>query len=185
MTVYFQKAGKEHTRETLQIAKDQALHRGILFILVASTSGDTGIQAAHLLHETGIRLIVITHNSGFKDPGAQEFDQNAKEEISRLGGIVCTGTMALRGVGAAIRDRYTFSPEQIIADTLRMFGHGVKVCVEMAAMASDAGLIPPVDIMAVAGSQRGADTAALIKADSSNRFFNIKVREILAKPFDF
>jgi len=85
MTVYFQKAGKEHTQETLQIAKDQALLRGILFILVASTSGDTGIQAAQLLHETGIRLIVITHNSGFKDPGAQEFDQNTKEEISRLG----------------------------------------------------------------------------------------------------
>jgi hypothetical protein len=34
-------------------------------------------------------------------------------------------------------------------------------------------------------SQQGADTAAVIAADSSNRFFNIKVREILAKPVDF
>jgi len=52
-------------------------------------------------------------------------------------------------------------------------------------MASDAGLIPPGDIIAIAGTQKGADTAAIIKADSSNRFFDIKVREILAKPFDF
>jgi hypothetical protein len=52
-------------------------------------------------------------------------------------------------------------------------------------MASDAGLIPPGDIIAIAGTQKGADTAAIIKADASNRFFDIKVREILAKPVEF
>ena len=41
------------------------------------------------------------------------------------------------------------------------------------------------DIIAVAGTGRGADTAAVIKANSSNRFFDIKLREYLVKPLDF
>ena len=41
------------------------------------------------------------------------------------------------------------------------------------------------DVVAVAGTNRGADTAVVIRANSSNRFFQIKVREILAKPRDF
>jgi hypothetical protein len=183
--VYFQKAGIENTEETLQIAKKEALERGIKFVLVASTGGNTGLQAARMFHQTGIQVIVVTHNTGFKEPGLQELDQKVRSEIIKLGGIVHTGTHVLRGIGAAFRDRYKSSDELVVADTLRMFGHGIKVCVEMAAMASDAGLIPPEDIIAIAGTQKGADTAAIIKADSSNRFFDIKVREILAKPFEF
>jgi hypothetical protein len=52
-------------------------------------------------------------------------------------------------------------------------------------MAADAGLIPCEDVIAVAGTGRGADTVALIRANSSNNFFQIKVREILAKPRAF
>jgi hypothetical protein len=66
-----------------------------------------------------------------------------------------------------------------------MLGQGVKVCVEIAAMACDAGLAPADDVICVAGTGQGADTACLIKADSSNRFFQIRVREILAKPREF
>jgi hypothetical protein len=183
--VNFQKAGIENTGETLEIAKKEALKRGIRIVLVASTSGDTGLQAARIFHQSGIQLIVVTHNTGFKEPGVQEFDQKTRDEIVQLGGIAYTGTHVLRGIGAAFRDRYKSSDELVVADTLRMFGHGIKVCVEMTAMASDAGLIPPEDIIAIAGTQKGADTAAIIKADSSNSFFDIKVREILAKPVEF
>jgi len=183
--VYFQKAGKENTQDTLRIAKEEALKRGIRFVLVASTAGETGLAAARLFHESGVQVIIVTHNSGFKEPGEQEFYRKVREEITILGGIVYTGTHVLRGLGAALRTRYNFSHEQVVADTLRMFGQGIKVCVEIAAMAADAGLIPAEDVIAVGGSGRGADTAAVIAADSSNRFFNIKVREILAKPVEF
>jgi hypothetical protein len=183
--LHFQKAGKENTQDTLRIAKEEALKRGNRFVLVASTAGETGLAAARLFHKSGIQVIVVTHNSGFKEPGVQEFDQKAREEITSLGGIVYTGTHVLRGLGAALRTRYNFSHEQVVADTLRMFGQGIKVCVEIAAMAADAGLIPAGDVIAVGGSGRGADTAAVIAADSSNRFFNSKVREILAKPVEF
>lgn len=39
--------------------------------------------------------------------------------------------------------------------------------------------------LAVAGTGRGADTCCVIRANSSNRFFDIKVREIIGKPKEF
>jgi hypothetical protein len=66
-----------------------------------------------------------------------------------------------------------------------MLGQGTKVVVEIVAMSADAGLIPFSDVIVVAGTGRGADTAAVIKANSSNRFFDIKLREYLVKPYDF
>ena len=52
-------------------------------------------------------------------------------------------------------------------------------------MVFDAGLVPPGDILAVAGTDRGSDTVAIIGANSSNNFFDIKAREILVKPGNF
>jgi uncharacterized protein len=183
--MYFPDAGPQHTNETLAIAKREALARGVKFVVVASTVGDTGVLAAELFHGTGIGVVVVTHNTGFKEPGRQEFDDGKLARIRELGGAVLTGTHILRGLGAAIRSREGFSEELLVAAVLRMFGQGIKVCVEIAAMAADAGLVPPEDVIAVAGTGRGADTCALVKADSSNRFFDIRVREIFAKPGKF
>jgi hypothetical protein len=183
--MYFEKAGKENTQETLQIAKEEALKRGINHIVVASTFGDTALAAAEMLKGTGINLIVVTHNTGIREPNLQTFDQEIKRKIENMGGRVHTGTMVLRGLGTALKERGNQSYEQIVADTLRIFGQGTKVVVEIVAMSADAGLIPFSDVIAVAGTGRGADTAAVIKANSSNKFFDIRLREYLVKPYDF
>ncbi|MFP3985126.1 MAG: hypothetical protein ACLFU9_04060, partial [Candidatus Bathyarchaeia archaeon] len=74
-------------------------------------------------------------------------------------------------------------PLEIIANTLRLFGEGTKVCVEIVLMATDAGLIPAdKEVVALAGSGRGADTALLIKPANSSRFFELEVKEVIAKP---
>jgi hypothetical protein len=53
-------------------------------------------------------------------------------------------------------------------------------------MAADAGLIPASkDIIAIAGTGHGADTALLIKPANTGRFFDLIIREIIAKPRDF
>ncbi|VVB86954.1 Pyruvate kinase, alpha/beta domain [uncultured archaeon] len=183
--MYFEKAGKENTQRTLQIAKEEASKRGISHIVVASTFGDTGLAAAELLRGTGIKLIVVTHNTGIREPNLQTFDPEIKKKIESMGGKVHTGTMVLRGLGTALKERGSISYEQAVADTLRIFGQGTKVVVEIVAMSADAGLIPFSDVIAVAGTGRGADTAAVIKASSSNKFFDIKLREYLVKPLDF
>jgi hypothetical protein len=183
--VYFEKAGYENTDATLKIAREEATRRNIRYILVASTTGNTGLKAVKMFKETILNTIVVTHNTGFKQPGIQELDIKTREEIEKLGGKILTATMVLRGLGTAIRGKMHYSQEQIVADTLRMMGQGTKVCVEMAAMAADAGLIPCEDIVSVAGTGRGADTALIIEANSSNRFFDIKIKEVLVKPKSF
>lgn len=184
-TKYFEKAGKENTQETLQIAKEEAIKRGISHIVVASTFGDTALMAAELLKGTGVKLVVVTHNTGFRESGLQTFDSEIKKKIENLGGIVYTGTLILSGLSRTLRERNGHSYEQIISDALRILGQGTKVVIEIVAMSADAGLIPFSDVIAVAGTVRGADTAAIIKANSSNKFFDIKLREYLVKPRDF
>ncbi|MBW2121241.1 MAG: hypothetical protein JRH07_05270 [Deltaproteobacteria bacterium] len=183
--MYFDKAGTENTEATLQIAKEEALKRKINHIVVASTCGDTGLKMAEMLEGTGVSLVVVSHNVGFKEPGKGEFDADKARRIAGLGGRVLTATMVLRNTGTAIREKQGYSQQDLIANVLRMLGQGMKVCVEIVAMAADAGLIPFADVVAVAGTSRGADTAVIIGADSSNRFFDIKIREILAKPREF
>jgi hypothetical protein len=180
--MYFDRAGKQNTQEALRIAVDEAEKRGISHMVVASTRGDTGLQAATLLQGKGIALVVVGHNTGFSQEGRQEFDEGKRARIEELGGRVYTGTMVLRNLGTAIRTAQSYSQQDLAANTLRMLGQGMKVCVEIVAMAVDAGLIPCEDVIAVAGTGRGADTVVVIRANSSNNFFQIKVREILAKP---
>ncbi len=183
--MYFDKAGQGNTAKTLQIAKEQALGKGIKYLVVASTYGDTGLQAARMLQNTDIKLIVVAHSTGLWEPGQQTFNEETKKEIENLGGVVFTGTDALTSFAVAMTNKQGFSEQTLISNVLRMFGQGMKVCVEIVAMATDANLIPLDDVIAVAGTGRGADTAAIIAANSTNRFFDIKVREILVKPRNF
>ena len=183
--VYFDSKGSDNTERTLQIARDEALKRGVKHIVVASTRGNVGLQAAQLLQNTGIKLVVVGHSTGHIEPGQQLFDMELKKQVENLGVTVYLGTDVLTGFPSAMRKRNRFTEETTIADTLRMFGQGMKVAVEIVAMASDADLIPVVDVIAVAGSGRGSDTCILVGANGTHQFFDIKVREILAKPRDF
>jgi hypothetical protein len=67
--------------------------------------------------------------------------------------------------------------------TLRMFGQGMKVACEIAAMAADAGLVrTDEEIIAIGGTGRGADTAVVLQPSYVHRLFNLKVKEIICKP---
>ncbi len=183
--IVFEKAGKHNTKEALEAARRVVEERGIKDVVVASTFGDTGLLAAKLFEDLGVNLVVVTHNVGFREPGTLEMAPETRREIERLGAKVYTGTMVFRNIGTAIRDLLHYSQQDLIANTLRLFGQGIKVCVEIVLMACDAGLIPPQDVVAVAGTARGADTVAIIKAVPSNKLFSLKVREIVAKPRDW
>lgn len=185
MIASFSQPGPKNTEQTLSVLQEGINQYGIKQVVVASTWGDTGLAAAKMLQNTDINLVVVTHNAGFKEPGTIEMTSETKKEIESLGAKVYTGTMPFRNIGAAMRDKKGASQEDIVANTLRLFGQGIKVCVEIALMASDAGLITPDDVLTVAGTARGADTVALISPQSSNKLFGLKVKEILAKPVDW
>lgn len=181
----FEKSGPQNTDSAINIAIREAEKRGIKNILAASTYGDTAEKIAEKIKGKNLNLIIVTHNTGFKNKGEQQFDVKIKEKIEKAGVKILTGTMALRGLGRAVKEICGYSQEDLVGNALRMFCQGAKVCAEMAAMAVDAGIIPPCDVIAVAGTGRGADTVILMKAESSNKFFDIKFKEILAKPLEF
>ncbi len=59
----------------------------------------------------------------------------------------------------------------------------MKVCVEIAAMAADAGMITPdKDVIVIAGSGRGSDTAVVIRPANSHNLFDTVIKEVIAKP---
>ena len=64
-----------------------------------------------------------------------------------------------------------------------MMGTGVKVGVECAVMAADAGLVSTEeDIIAIAGTRSGADTAIIVCPVFSQDLFDLKIKEIICKP---
>jgi len=184
--MYFDSQGSEHTEETLKIAVQACRERGIKHLVVASTTGFTAKKALELVKGTSLRLVVVTHNYGFSEEGKCEFDEELRKEIEKAGHKVHSGMLLTRNLGKAIALKMGgFSESELVAATLRIFSQGVKVCVEMACMVADAGLVPFEDCVFVAGTGRGADTACIIKPVASHNFFNLKVREILCKPSKF
>ena len=178
-------SGPEFTEATVKAAVDGCREHKIKHLVVASTTGTT----ARLAHEAAkggdVQLVVVTHNTGFGEEGEQKFPAELRAELEAGGTRVLTGTMVFRSLGRAIRDKTGGDQETLVASALRVLGEGTKVCAEIAMMAADAGLVPPEDVVCVAGTGRGADTAAVVRAVPSNKFFDLKIRAYVAKPYEF
>ncbi len=181
-TTYFERPGKENTETVLKLVKEYAETRGIKDIVVASTTGETGVKASIIFK--GFNVVVVTHHFGFRQPGIHELLEENRKKILGNDAKIFTATHALSGVERATRKKFeTIMPLELIAHTLRLFSEGTKVCVEIVIMAVDAGLIPEDrEVIAIAGTGRGADTALVIKSASASRFFDLEVREVIAKP---
>ena len=73
--------------------------------------------------------------------------------------------------------------EEIIAQTLKRFGEGLKVAVEVSLMAADAGLIPSHrEIISCGGTGHGLDTAIVLRPTHAQSFFDLEILEIICKP---
>ena len=181
-TIYFANTGKENTDEVLRIVKQRAEELGIKTIVVATTVGGTAVKAVNALQ--GLSVIVVTHVAGMRGPNTQEFTEENKKIVEGKGGIVLTTVHAFSGLSAAMRKKFnTHIIGDIVANTLRIFGQGMKVVCEIAVMAADSGLVrTDEDVIAIGGTGRGADTAVVIRPANSTDFFDLKVKEILCKP---
>ncbi len=180
--MYWDKAGAGNTDDTIQLAIDRAVELGIRHLVVASCSGENIKKV--LAKTTDLKIVGVTHQVGFAGPGVDEMSINIREELQAQGVKLLTTTHLFAGVDRAIRNQFGgVYPAEIMAQTLRIFGQGVKVAVEIASMALDAGLIPyGVDVISIGGSAQGADAALVIRPDHSNKFFQTEVREIICMP---
>ena len=181
-TVYFDEPGSENTDEVLSIARQRAEELGIKTVIVASTRGDTAVKAMDIFQ--GLRVIVVTHVTGFRSPDTQEFTEESRQIVESKGGVIVTAAHAFAGLSRAMRHKHDmYLLGEIVADTLRVFGEGAKVACEVALMAADAGAVrTDEDVISIAGTDQGTDTAIVLKPVNTRRFFDLKVKEILCKP---
>lgn len=179
-TLYFEEPGKANTTATLEIARERAEELGIRQIVVASTHGYTAKQTQAAFEGLDARIVAVSICAGFDDVG-WTMTPGERAELEELGITVLTGVHAL---GDDVSDAFGVrAPNRIVRETLYRFCQGMKVAVEVAIMAAEAGLLDvSQEAIAIAGTDEGADTALVIRPAHALKFKQFEVREILAKP---
>jgi hypothetical protein len=176
-TKYFEAGGEACTDEALRIAAEYADAHNIKNVVVASSRGFTAEKAAKVFK--GKNLIVVTHVHGFRESNAIEFPGDVRKKLEADGVKVLTTAHAFGGTNWLVKG----SIGEIIANTLRVFSQGAKVALECAAAAADAGLIrTDEDVIAIAGTSKGADTVLVMRPANAHRLFETKIKRVLAMP---
>ena len=181
-TVIFEKPGSENTAETMRLALKRSTELAIRDIVVASTTGSTGVKASETFRDHN--LVVVSHVAGFKESNDQNLTDENRKLIEKNGGQIVTAAHAFGSVGRAIHRKFgAIQADELVASVLRLFGEGTKVACEIACMAADAGLIgTSKTIVSIGGTSRGADTAIVVKPSNTHTFFETRIVETICKP---
>jgi hypothetical protein len=181
-TVYFDGRGPAYTTETLELALKRAQALDIHDVVVASYSGETGVEAAGIFTEHN--LVVVGGVYGFHEPNEVRMTPENRALIEANGGRIVHSGHAFGMLGRAVHRRFnTIQADEVIAHVLRLFSQGVKVGCEIACMAVDAGTIRAgEEAIAIGGSGHGADTAIVLRPSNTHTFFDTRVLEIICKP---
>lgn len=154
---------------------------------MASTTGTTAEKSLELFNAKNYNLVVITHSYYFVGANVrQEFPEEKMADLKEKGLKFFIGTHAFAGPERSMRSSLKqWGPIETMAKYLRTnFSQGIKVCMEIATMAVDAGLIEDIekDIICIGGTGRGADTVCVIKPAPTSLFNKLRVKMILCKP---
>jgi len=178
----FATPGPEGTKATIEAVRECLGRRNIERVVVATTTGRTAVAFAEALPD--VQIVAVTHNVGFHGGDEFELEASHAEALERLGVPIVTCLHALSGVGRSISRTFGgITGPELIAHALRMLGQGMKVCVECAAMAADAGALPTDrDAICVGGTGRGADTAVVLRPAHAGSLLDLRIREVLCLP---
>ena len=183
--IIFEKISPENTPVAIKLALDKAKEMSTDVVL-ATTTGASAFAVLELAAEMEYkgRIVAITHVWGRK-PGQNELSEEKRKKLTDSGVILVTAAHALSGVERSFTNLFGgVYPVEIIAHTLRLFSEGMKVCVEIGAMALDAGALKePRAIVALGGTGRGCDTACVMTPGYSAKIFDTRIHEILCKPY--
>ncbi|MFO7984920.1 MAG: pyruvate kinase alpha/beta domain-containing protein [Desulfatiglandaceae bacterium] len=181
---YFDQKGPANTKKTLEIALAHAGEAHIKTIVVASSTGQTALKL-HRMAAGSVGVVCVTYNVGSRFRSeVEQFNEN-HDSLLQKGIPIVRGLHALSGPEKAFSEQYNtpFLPLNIVADTLRMFSQGVKVCVEIAIMAAEHGFVSPDQtVVAVGGTGHGADTALVMKPVFAANMFQVRIKALLCMP---
>lgn len=174
--VYFEQPGPDQTEATFACVDQALAELDIHKIVLASTRGDTARYAMDRYQGQDVQLIVVPHQYGF-GPG-QRFPPELVERALAEGHVVHFSTMLFHQ-----EKTWGDGPAQVVANFLRLFCQGVKVCVEILFMAGNAGLVEAGEqVVVVAGTGRGADTALVMTGSTTTDLRAAHISRILCKP---
>jgi len=166
---FFTDSGSQNTEKVIEAVENRIMSGGVRTIVVASTSGETGVKFAKKFKGVAT-IIAVSH---------EEMNSMHRQQITEYGGKSMDKThlaLSASGMDDVRRSFYTF-------------GQGFKVAVEVILIAADKGEISLYeDVIGVGGTGRGADTAIIARATTSKEIFTsdkdrkLEIREILAMP---
>lgn len=181
---YFDKEGEDYTDELISAVKDKLESSpNIKRILIASATGASALKLYDALDDE-IEIINVTHHMGFSGPNESDISEEMIEKLEEVGIKTYFGIHAFSGAARGVTNKYGgYSPLDVVADTFRMFSHGIKVGAEISIMAADAGLIPTgEEIIAIGGRGHGVDSAVILTPVNSKNLFDLEFHEIIAMP---
>jgi hypothetical protein len=178
--MYFDSPGPSNSEAVVNAVREYIAQNPVPAIVVSSNTGKSALLFAGLADI----VVNVTHVNGFHEKGSQELKPETRAALTEAGIIVHTAAHSLSGAERSLSRKFSGTyPTEIIASTLRMFGQGTKVGVEISAMALDAGLIPyGQKIIAVGGTGGGVDTALLLTPEYTDSILDTKINEIICKP---
>lgn len=209
----FDRPGPVNTDETIEIAK--AVSSRYQSIVVASVTGDCAIKTAESIPGTEVICVTcpggmcwevdkmdegpfaaIPELAKIKTAWAEQglkkvpmgITEGNKMRLDELGVKVVQGTIPFFGPSFSVRVHLGgITGLDLMAKTLELISTGTLVCLECVLMAVDAGILPEgEEVLALAGTERGLDTAWVIRSCASANMFHpsdgVRFIELLAKP---
>lgn len=183
---YFEKEGENYTDDLISAVKDRLENSDeVSTILIASATGESALKLADAI-DGDAEIINVTHHAGFSGPNEWDITDEMIEKLEDNGVITYLGSHAFSGAGRGVTNKYGgYTPLDVVADTFRMFSHGIKVAAEITIMAADAGLVNVGDeIIAIGGRGHGVDSAVILTPVNAKNLFDLKIKEIIAMPRD-
>lgn len=209
----FERPGPTNTDEVIAIAKSASAR--CKYVVVASITGDSAIRAAAHFADRQLICVTCPQGMSWEvdhmDTGPfatipelqqirtnwatqgltrvpMEITPENKRRLDTLGARVVQGTIPLFGPTFSMRLHLQKTTNlDVMAKTLELISTGTLVCLECVLMSVDAGAVPEgEDVVALAGTERGLDTAWIIRASASHNLFHpikgVRFVELLAKP---
>ncbi len=186
--ITFVKPGPENASDTLDHALQAAAAKGIQSVVLASNSGQTAFMLLDKIKKVSpaqtFRPVIVTHVCEFKQGTVQELSDIDRRKLESEGCRVVTAAHALSAGERSFSSTFGGTSRlEVTAHTLRLFGQGTKVALEIGLMARDAGAIKPGEpVIAIGGSGRGADTAIILTPGTSSSLLSSQIHEIICKP---
>lgn len=186
--VYFEDTAKaeENTRAVVALVGEYLKRGDARYVVLATNTGYVGAQFAPLAKaHPEVTFIGVKMAPAVDKIYDITFSDEHLKVMQGAGMKLVCGTHALTGgVDRALRAKFQgYPPSAVMAETLYLFSQGMKVCVEIIAMAADAGLLPEGEqVVSCAGTGHGSDTVIAAASAASANLFELDIHRVLAMP---